>query len=246
MHTPKIKILYTRFNILKSNNSNICIKLKQIETKLNKLKEAFTDIIITENNRLLIYCLDTLGFHNKIFEYDYTTIQKLHNIILNRIYCDLYKFYKYLSEYIKSTITEDKVLKIIKPYDYYPKYNSVNIDISYNFEILTELYQNIIDILVELNDHITRSNINNIYNKKNIVKEIDEFIKIYDDNINIKLNKITMFFDYILYISSLHDKYMGDISKRIDNVILHIDEQVTYEDTFFLKEIEESISDELE
>lgn len=228
MHEDKLMQLNYFFKEIKEKNNEIDYKFNDIQTKLNKLKDTFRDHSVEEQQKLLIYCLDTLGFNNKMFCYDLDKVKELYNLLLNRIYGDLYKFYKLLIEYIDKSIDDKVVDSKIKSHNNFPKYNNIDLTIKYDFNYIINLYQTIIELLESINEHIkSKRKTNN--NNKDMYKEFNDYMNIYNEHINIKINKINMFFDYIIYISSLHVKYMYSVIDRTENIINDINNELNNE-----------------
>ena len=97
-----------------NNDSCFGNQFDDINNKLTKLKDNIKDFSFEEQQKLLIYCLDTLGFNNKMFYHDLEKVKDLHRLLLNRIYGDLYKFYKLLIEYVNKSIDKETLIKNIK------------------------------------------------------------------------------------------------------------------------------------
>lgn len=223
MHENKLSQLNNFFKELKDKNMIVNTNFIDIHTKLNKLKDTFKDYSIDENQKLLIYCLDTLKFNNNMFYHDLNKVEELYKLLQNRIYGDLYKFYKLLNEYINRTI-DDKIV-ISKINNEFPKYNNIDLTIHYDFDIIINIYQNIIELLEAIDEHISKKKKTN-NNNKDMYKEINSYMNIYNEHVNIKSNKINMFFDYILYVSLLHIKYINGIIKRLTVIHNNINDDI--------------------
>jgi len=225
MHEEKLMQLNIFFKEIKEKNNEIDFKFNDIQTKLNKLKDTFRDFSVGEQQKLLIYCLDTLGFNNKIFYHDLNKVKELYDLLINRIYGDLYKFYNLLIDYVNKSIDDKIVDSKIKNNNNFPKYNNIDLTIKYEFNNITKLYQIIIELLEAINEHIKSKKKNN-NNNKDIYKEFNDYMNIYNEHVNIKINKINMFFDYIIYISTLHVKYMNNTIQRINTITDDIDFEI--------------------
>jgi hypothetical protein len=217
MHEDKLVQLHFFLNEIKERHNEIDSKFNIIYSKLDKLKNTFREYSDEEQQKLLVFCLDTLGFNNIMFYYDLEKVKGLYQLLLNRIYGDLYKFYNLLVDYINKSIVDKVINTKIKNNSELPKYNNIKSDNMYKSNDIINIYQIIIELLESINEYIKNKNKTN--NNKNMYKEFNDYINIYNDHVNIQINKINVFFKYIIYISSLHIKYIYGIIDRTENII---------------------------
>ena len=61
---------------------------------------------------LFIFGLDSFHFQGKLIDIEYEDIQRLYSAITNRIYCEYFKLYKIIVQYILDNIIEQKIIDL--------------------------------------------------------------------------------------------------------------------------------------
>ena len=84
-----------------------------------------------------LFGLDSFHFQGKIIDIEYDDMKRLYYAITNRIYCEYFKLYKIVVEYIIENITDDKkLLDLVSVNNNFPIYKDLEPFKQYNFEII--------------------------------------------------------------------------------------------------------------
>lgn len=226
----KLYQLKTDFN----NIINIRTKVKGIfdnlQLRINKLKGIHAEFIKTSKTQMFIFGLDSFHFQSKLIDMEYDEMKRLFMAISNRMYCEYYKLYKIIIDYILSNKNE-KTLANIK-INNYPIYKDLEPYKEYNFEIIQDIHENIVNLI-----NLLISTLNNKENeillhknKQSIGLNIDNFITTFNYSINIMKEKIIMFITYIEFFHKLHSKYLKRFSNKIQLMYSHINHDINFDD----------------
>jgi hypothetical protein len=226
----KLLQLKTDFN----NIINIRTKVKGIfdilQSKISKLKGLHAEFIKTSKTQMFIFGLDSFHFQSKLIDMEHDDMKRLFLAISNRMYCEYFKLYKIITEYIMSN-KNDKTLSNVK-INIYPVYKDLEPYKEYNFEIIQDIHENILNLVGVLIS--TLNNKENEFllhkNKQSIGLNIDNFITTFNYSINIMKEKIIMFITYIEFFHKLHTKYLKRFSNKIQLMYSHINNDIHFDD----------------
>lgn len=226
----KLHQLKTDFN----NIINIRTKVKGIfdnlQSRINKLKGLHAEFIKTSKTQMFIFGLDSFHFQSKLIDMEYDEMNRLFLAISNRMYCEYYKLYKIIVEYIISN-KNDKTLSNIK-INNYPVYKDLEPYKEYDFEIIQDIHEHILNLVSILISTLNNKE-NEILlhkNKQSIGLNIDNFITTFNYSINVTKEKIIMFITYIEFFHKLHTKYFKRFSNKIQLMYSHINHDINFDD----------------
>ena len=150
----KINDLKKNFEIIKDLRENSHNILVIIKDKLHILENTYKDLL-QFNSDEHTSSLDSLYFQNKLFEIQLINNNNIFTIINNRIYGNYYKLYKTIYNYIlsqKYSLNNNEIKE-------FPVYKDLDNDNKYDFKLIIELYNHIIQLLDILdNEVISRKN----------------------------------------------------------------------------------------
>ena len=219
-----------------------------LNIRINKLKLFYQEFTKKNKSQIFIFGLDSFNFQSKLIDIEYEDMKRLFLAINNRIYCEYFKLYKIIINYILEVINDKKILETIKS-DKFPIYKDLEPFKDYKFEITLELHQNILELLNlllnSLNNKIHELNLYN--NKKNIGLNIDNFITSFNYDIIMMKEKINSFLTYIEFFHKLHTKQLKRFSDKIQLMYIHINNDINFDDSCDIKtgELSENNKNEL-
>ena len=202
-------------------NSLITSKLQEVNQDTQRIQHRYNELQKDYTNKLLIYCYDSINFNTNLFNLTNKSIIKYKHFIYNRIYCDFYKIYKYLLIFIEEHFEKNNINSKFNNLDTYPKYNSLKVFQEYSFDIIHKIFHNIVDILVDLND-ITETRF--ILNQPKDNNDINDYMGIFNENVNFELKHIRLIIHFVLFLTKLHEKYLTMVINRIDFIKTQIDQ----------------------
>ena len=206
-----------------------------LEQRIEKLKNLYSDFIQHNENQLFIFGLDSFRFQSKLIDIEYEDMMRLFLAINNRMYCEYFKLYKIIIEYIFQNITDKKITEVIKVNNF-PVYKDLEPYKEYKFEIVLDLHENILVLLSSIINNIdNKENELLIYqNKKKIGLSIDNFVTSFNYDIIMMKEKVILFLTYIEFFHQLHTKYLKRFSNKIQLMYTHINNDILFDESLEL------------
>jgi len=226
----KLVQLKTDFNNIINIRTNVKSIFDILQSRINKLKGLHAEFIKASKTQMFIFGLDSFHFQSKLIDMEHDEMKRLFLAISNRMYCEYFKLYKIITEYIVSNKNE-KTLANVK-INNYPIYKDLEPYKEYEFETVQDIHENILNLVGVLIS--TLNNKENEFllhkNKQSIGLNIDNFITTFNYSINIMKEKIIMFTTYIEFFHKLHTKYLKRFSNKIQLMYTHISHDIHFDD----------------
>ena len=216
------------FEQMKLIRGNIRRIFTDTEEKIQILKNMYLDIITTHQDNVYIYGIDSFHFQNKTIENEYSFMNKVFISIDNRMYCEYYKLYQMIQDYIKKEITDQKFIEMVLMKKKYPVYKDLELSKNYDFNITAELHQTILHTINELNDFL----LNNVSKLEEINKQyamglyIDNMVNNINYNNAILVERINMFNRFMDASNKHHTKYFTRLLNKSKTMIDVINEDI--------------------
>ena len=230
----------TRINELKINFTKI-LDLKNenvktfgiLEAKICKLKEFYSEFVKNNKNNLFIFGLDSFHFQGKLIDIEYEDIQRLYSAITNRIYCEYFKLYKIIVQYILDNIIEQKIIDLVHVNNSYPIYKDLEPFKKYDFEVIQSIHEFIIILLNSINGFLMNKehDLKRHQLKNNIGLNIDNFVNTFQFNNVILREQLILFITYIEFFHKLHLKYLTRFTTKMHIFFSQITNDIKFEDT---------------
>ena len=200
----------TNFNYIKELRSNINDIFLEVKEKLNALDKIYIELINTHKNIDYTFGIDSFYFQNKLIELEYDNMKSIFNGINNRIYCEYYKLYKMIYNYINSELKDTVIIEKMKKKNY-PIYKDLEPLKTYNFELIIDIQINIIETIESLFTCLTnkQSELKNVCTTSELGINIENLVN-YQTYSNTLLNeKINIFCKYLNVFHKHHNKYFS-------------------------------------
>jgi len=228
----KLKIDFTKVIDLKNENVKM---FETLEGKIGQLKIIYSDFIKSNKQNLFIFGLDSFHFQGKLIDIEYDDMKRLYSAITNRIYCEYFKLYKIVVDYITENIPDDKkIMDLINVNkSSYPIYKDLEPFKQYDFEIIQSVHETIITLLGSIHNYFL--------NKEHDLKQhqiknatglnIDNFIHTFNYNNVVLREKLTLFVTYIEFFHRLHTKYFMRFTTKMKLFTSQILHDIKFEDS---------------
>lgn len=229
----QISKLKTDFNGIIDIRSNIQNIFDVLQIRINKLKSIYGEFISQNKNQLFIFGLDSFHFQSKIIDIEFDDMKRIFLAINNRLYCEYYKLYRLIVDYVSQEIQDKKLMEAIHLHNF-PIYKDIEPYRDYKFEKVQEIHSTILELMNSitniLNDkeHVLQQH----KTKRAIGLNIDNFISSYNFEVIIMREKIQLFLTYLEFFHNLHTKYLKRFSNKIKLMYIHIDNDVKFDETF--------------
>lgn len=234
METKLNKVKQT-FNKIKDIRIAVVNIFATLEIKIGKLKLLANDFIKNNHETLFVFGLDSFMFQSKMIDYEYNDMQKYFSALNNRMYCEYYKLYKIVLEYIEqnSGISQNKTFEMIKANSKFPIYKDLEPYKQYNFDTIEEVHKTIISLLNIINDYIVLKDteLENYKMKQYSGFNINNFVNTFDYNIIMVRQKLLLFMAYLEFFHNIHTKHFKRFSKKMKLMDDHINDDIQFDDS---------------
>jgi len=226
-----LKIDFTKVVDLKNENVKM---FDTLDSKIKSLKSIYSEFIKNNKQHLFIFGLDSFHFQGKLIDIEYDDMKRLYYAITNRIYCEYFKLYKIVVEYIVETVDDDKkMLDLVKVNNNYPVYKDLEPFKHYDFEIIQSVHETIIGLLLAIYNYLLHKEHDlKLHQEKNATGlNIDNFIQTFNFNNLVLKEKLTLFVAYIEFFHKLHTKYFKRFTTKMQLFISQINHDIKFEDS---------------
>ena len=218
------------FEKMKLIRADIRKVFNEIETKINLLKSIYVDLINTHQDNAYILGIDSFHFQNKMIEIEYEFIGKTFIDIDNRMYCEYYKLYKMIQEYIKTEINDAQFIsKTQSCAKKFPVYKDLENSKNYEFNITADLHQTILQTILELGDYLSNKMSKLSDDTKHYKKGlyIDNMIHTINYSNAILVERINMFIRFLETFNKHHTKYFTRLESKSRLMLDIINDDIT-------------------
>jgi hypothetical protein len=211
-------------NIMNLSTDISKIKLK-VNTKLEKMKELYNNIVKFNNTKIFLFCLDSFHFQYKNFLIEAENIDKVRLLTNNRMYCDYYKLYNIIIKFVKE---QKKELDLQDLDNSYPIYKDLEPFLEYKSHDIKSVHNNILDIIhllyneiESINNNITHYNDNSKmgFTLSNFLNTLEYENKLLQEQIELYVNYICFFqISQKKQLTSIYSKLLEFDKAIADNV----------------------------
>jgi hypothetical protein len=226
----KIKIIFTK---IKDTRIQVMNVFSVLEVKLTKLKTMTNDFIKGNQDILFVFGLDSFKFQSKLIDFEYADMQKYFYALNNRMYCEYYKLFKIVSEYVDKTIGTNKTFEMIKSNSVFPIYKDLEPYKQYNFETIEEVHKTIILLLGGIQEHIVfkETELENYRIKQHSGLNINNFVNTFLFNVTMIKQNLGLFISYLDFFHNIHMKHFKRFSKKMKSMDDYLNEDITFDDS---------------
>jgi len=224
--TTQINKEFEKMKLIRTDIRKI---FNEIETKINLLKSIYLDLINTHQDNAYILGIDSFHFQNKMIESENDFIEKTFVDIDNRMYCEYYKLYKMIQEYIKTEINDVHFIsKSQSSTKKFPVYKDLDNSKNYEFSITADLHQTIIQTILELGDYLSNKMSKLSDDTKQYKKGlyIDNMIHTINYSNAILIERINMFIRFMETFNKHHTKYFTRLQSKSKLMLNIINEDI--------------------
>lgn len=229
LQLSKLKSNFANIKYIRNNTKNI---FDILELKINKLKNTHAELIKNNKTQVFVFGLDSFHFQSKLIDIEYDEMKRLFLAINNRMYCEYFKLYKLIVDYILENISDKKITEIIK-LNNFPIYKDLEPFKEYKFEFIMDIHENIILIISGIIGNIGKKEIElqNYKSKKELGLSLDNFVNSFNFDIIMMKEKVKLFLMYIDFFHKLHTKYLKRFSNKIQLMYTNIINDINFDDS---------------
>ena len=218
-----------KFDDVKNIRSKINISFSEIDAKIASLKLIYKDVSEKHTQAECTLGVDSLYFQNELISREFKNLQLLFDFINNRIYCEYYKLNSMIQSYIKNDLKSQELIKKTKTETVYPPYKSLDPLKVYDFSLVIQLFNQIVDLLNKMNSHIKNQDDNLVIDQTRLDMglNIDNVINSQTYVNTILREKCVMFRSYLSAFQRHHLKYLNRLDKKVDLVLAIIHDDIS-------------------
>ena len=212
----ELKKSFTKLIELRTEVHSTFVGLNNIVSKLNTI---YADFITKSQDKVLIFGLDSLRFQSKLIGIEYEDMKRLFYAINNRMYCEYYKLYKIIMDYIIENVSDVKIVEMVKSDVYvFPVYKDLEPFKQYEFETIQRVHEAILIFLNSLSSHITSKDqelkTHQTTNKSGL--NIDNFVMSFNYNLVVVKEKVNLFINYVVFFHTSHLKLLTRFVMKVN------------------------------
>ena len=236
-HAYHIEKLKTNFNNLIIIKKEI-VKVKMtLANTLNKLKLVYNDLIKTNTKKIFLFCLDSFYFQYKTFVLEMEHIDKTRALVNNRMYCDYYKLYNIICNYIKENKTELTLSELeLKTY---PVYKDLDPFHEYKIDDIRSIHDNILHIIntLYLQTETKSGDIMGYNDKHNIGFSISNFLNTLEYENRLLKEQISLYVNYVSFFHISQKKQLNRLLLKIQEFNKDVEENIHINSMFSIEDI---------
>jgi hypothetical protein len=217
-------IMKTVFESIITRHTEIKESFKLINDKRNKLETLYKQLI--NDNNTIIDTLDIFNFQIRLISSDINYLNQKYAMISNRIYCQYFKIYLQIQEYIQETIPEVQI-----PKSSFPIYDDTNLSKSYEFKTICDIHEFICTLITLVIDYLKE--INQEYKKYQTINNtgihINVFVDTFRYNIKIKLDQIILFTNMVRFYNTTSLNYYNKIGNIVDIITENLCNDISFD-----------------
>ena len=190
-----------------------------IDKKIKQLYDIHNTINKTHNDEIYKFGLDSFHFQTKLIKLDLTHLKGVFCVIDNRIYCEYFKLYHIIAQYIGSDAELCSNITTTFIDKKFPTYKDLEPNKVYDIGITSDIYTTIQGIINDMSqylndkrsklDAIENSHVRRGMNVNGLIIEGNYKIRILDE-------KIKGFKQYVETFNIHHIKYLDELSTKTE------------------------------
>ena len=210
-----IKQIKVDFDTLTTLRSDILELFNENTSNISKINKIYIETVKTHHSKEHLFGLDSFLFQNKMFEMEHENMRKVFNYINNRMYCEYYKVYKYIHDYVVNDIKYSKIIEKLAHHNY-PVYKDLEPTNLYDFDTVRDMYSTIIETINDLYEYLNLKNTKMVNDKEQIIMgiNIDNIVNSEHFSNILLSERITMYIKYLEVINKHHTKYISRLIRK--------------------------------
>ena len=217
------------FETIKSLRLDMKMIFDELTQKINALHALYKEMVKTHEEQNYTFGLDSFFFQNKLISMEYNNMQKIFAAIDNRMYCEYYKLYRLVLEYITDEIKEPRVLQQIQRIrKTFPVYKDLEPSKEYDFSLTCEVQHDILLILNILEEHLNIKTAELGKDKSQSDKglHIENIVNVQQFQTALINERIYMFLRYLDAFHAHHSKYLCRLTLKSKLMIGVVNEDI--------------------
>ena len=206
------------FDNLKNIRKDIKQYFENLSNKIELLTGIYSKYITyQESNGNILFGLDALHFQTFLINFEYDNMNKMHILIENKLYCEYYKLFKLMCNYVNINIDDPSILRICEYKKKYPIYKDLEQYKIYDFELIHNIHDDILLLLESMSKFVTKKEKELELDETNTVNGLNLHLVVNTMDFNITLLKqnIKLYTNYLKIFHKYHTTYLSRLNIKI-------------------------------
>ena len=224
-----------KFDIIQTLRSEINSIFSDIDNKLKMLNAVHTELVKTHVDSNYRFGLDSFHFQNRLIQLENDNMKTIFLYIDNRIYCEYYKLYRIICEYVTADLNDKSFAdKLASLYKKFPIYKDLEPTKVYDFNITYEINSSINQIIIELQSYnlLKKNELENEQKKASSGINIHSLIHEQVYRISLMEEKINMFLRYLDTFHTHHTNYLTRLMSKLKLMNQIVNEDISLKQNF--------------
>jgi len=206
------------FDNLKNIRKDIKQYFENLSNKIELLTGIYSKYIsYQESNGNILFGLDALHFQTFLINFEYDNMNKMHILIENKLYCEYYKLFKLICNYVNNNIDDPSILRICEYKKKYPIYKDLEQYKIYDFELIHNIHDDILLLLETMSKFVSKKEKELESDETNTVNGLNLHLVVNTMDFNITLLKqnIKLYNNYLKIFHKYHTTYLSRLNIKI-------------------------------
>lgn len=236
------KLKSTFHNILLLRNDVYKVK-KQVNIKITDLKTIYGELSKNTTKKALLFSLDSFFFQYKLFSVELENIDRCRILLNNRMYCDYYKLYTLIVNYIKDNSEDLNADKKIEFYTF-PPYKDLEPFQEYNLDDIKHIHDDIMKYIHFLYEcyETNQTKITNYNGKTRIGFSISNLLNTLGHENMVLKQQMSLYINYLSFFHISQTKHLKSLLQRLKDFDSEIEENVNGNHAYSVDDVEEADS----
>jgi hypothetical protein len=236
-HAFQMEKLKTNFDNIITLKREIAKVKKVVTDKLTELKTVYNELIKTNTKKIFLFCLDSFYFQYKTFAMEMEHIDRFRSLMNNRMYCDYYKLYGIIMNFVKENREELNVDELeLKSY---PTYKDLEPFQEYKIDDIKEIHTNILVIInkLYLKSYSNHDEIEHYNEHHRVGFSISNFLNTLDYENKLLREQINLYVNYISFFHISQKKQLNRLYARMQEFYREVNDNININKTFSINDI---------
>lgn len=209
-----------------AKNTNVQTLLEDMNTKKTSLSEMYRQLL--KENSSIISTLDMFNFQIKLMSNDLSYISSKYILVSNRMYCQYYKLFRNIQEYISKQIPAIQLEPALS--SNYPTYDDTNPTKVYDFNVISDMHSTICELLSQIIQYLNERNAKYIEYKKinDSGVHIDIFIETFKHSVITVIYKMRLFSNTLQFYNSINVSNYTKLISYIEYVTTDVCGEISF------------------
>jgi len=212
--------LVAAFQNLLTVQKEIMGKKTVLSTKLNSLKDTYSQLVKTNSKKIFLFCLDSFYFQYKILTIEMDNINRFSSLINNRMYGDYFKLYNIMLTQMQDRSEVGSTA--------YPVYKELEPFLEYKMSDIIHLHRDILRLLHFLHKKFNdkQVHIQNYSDEINVGRSITSFLHTHEYENTLLREQIMLYVNYLEFFHTTQTSYMTKLFLHLDRFQREMEEEI--------------------